>query len=80
MWYSDIMGRINSLPEMLRQTLQTEGERIVNIVGNTNLIQVHRFAPSFQFVQIFDRFRSDPAEREAEEASRATVAEVVAKL
>jgi hypothetical protein len=43
LWFSDVMGRINSLADVLRQRRQTEGERIVEMVGYTILPRVHHF-------------------------------------
>jgi hypothetical protein len=60
--------------------LQTEGERIVNFVGNLILMRVHRFACNFPFDQIFKRFGDDAAKRAAEETDQAAVAGVVAQL
>jgi hypothetical protein len=34
LWFMEVTGRINSLLERLRQVLRTEGEHIVNLVGN----------------------------------------------
>jgi hypothetical protein len=69
LWYVDVMERVNSLPERPRQTLQMEGERIVDIIGNTILPRVYFFAPSFLFAQIFKRFGEDPAGKATEEAA-----------
>jgi hypothetical protein len=80
LWHVDVVGWIGSLPERLRQVFWTEGERIVNLVGNVILTRVHYFVPNFPFAQIFERFGSDSARWAAEEASKAAVAEVLAKL
>jgi hypothetical protein len=80
LWFADVIGQIGSLPERLGQVLQTEGECIVNLVGNLILTRVHRFATNFPFTQIFERFGDDTAGRAGEETSRAVVAEVVAQV
>jgi hypothetical protein len=77
LWFADVIGRIGSLPVRLRQVLQTEVERIVNLVGNLILTRVHRFAP---VTRIFERFGDNATGRAAEETARAAVAEVVAQL
>jgi hypothetical protein len=69
LWFVDVIGRVGSLPERLRQVLQMEGECVVNLVGNLILTSVHRFAPNFPFAQIFERFRDDAAGRAAEETA-----------
>jgi hypothetical protein len=43
-WYTNIVGKIGSLPERLRQVLRTKGECIVNLVGNIILTWVHHAA------------------------------------
>jgi hypothetical protein len=58
-----------SLSESLRQVLQTEGEYIVNLVGNLILTHEHRFAPNFPFTRIFERFSDDAAGRAAEDTA-----------
>jgi hypothetical protein len=80
MWYSNVMGWIDSLPKRLRRTLQMEGEHIVEIVGNAILLLVYHFAPGFPFTRIFKRFGDDHAGRSAEETARAAKANVVAEL
>jgi hypothetical protein len=76
----DVIEQIGSLLERLRQVLQTEGERVVNFVGNLILTRVHSFACNFPFDQIFERFRDDTAKRAAEETDQAAVAGVVSQL
>jgi hypothetical protein len=49
MWFSDVTGRINSLTDMLRPTLQMKGERVIFMVGYTILSRVYCFAPGFSF-------------------------------
>jgi hypothetical protein len=49
LWFAEVTGRIHSLPERLRQVLRTEGEYIVNLVGNLILTRVHCFTPNFPF-------------------------------
>jgi hypothetical protein len=49
LWFREVTGWISSLPEMLVQVLRTEGEHIVNLVGNLILTRVHRFTPNFPF-------------------------------
>jgi hypothetical protein len=73
-------GWISSLPKRLGQVLRTEGAHIVNLVGNLILTHVHRFAPSFLFTRIFERFGDDEAGRVVEEINQAAVAGVVAQL
>jgi hypothetical protein len=80
LWFADVIRQIGSLPERLRQVLQTEGDRIVNLVGNLILTHMHRFAPNFPIAQIFERFGDDAAERAAEETTQAAVVKVVAQL
>jgi hypothetical protein len=80
LWFADVIRRIGSLPERLRQVLRTEGDRIVNLVGNLILTRVHRFAPNFPFARIFERFGDDAAGRAAEETAQAAVAKVVSQL
>jgi hypothetical protein len=75
-----VVKRIGSLPERLRRVLQTEGERIVNLVGNLILKRVHLFAPNFPFAQIFESFRNNAARRSAEETARAAMAGVLTEL
>jgi hypothetical protein len=41
LWYVDVVGQISSIPERLKQVLQTEGKHIVNVVGNIILTWVH---------------------------------------
>jgi hypothetical protein len=60
--------------------LRTEGEHIVNLVGNLILTRVHRFAPNYPFTRIFERFCDDAARRAAEEIAQAAVVGVVAQL
>jgi hypothetical protein len=52
LWFAEVTGRIGSLSERLRQVLQTEGEHVVNLVGNLILMRVHRFAPNFPFTRM----------------------------
>jgi hypothetical protein len=49
LWFREVIGQISSLPEMLVQVLRTEGEHIVNLVGNLILTCVHRLTPNFPF-------------------------------
>jgi hypothetical protein len=49
MWFLDDTGRINSLTDMLRPTLQMKGERVIFMVGYTILSRVYSFAPGFSF-------------------------------
>jgi hypothetical protein len=46
----EIIGQISSLPERLRQVLWTEGEHVVNLVGNLILTRMHHFTPNFLFL------------------------------
>jgi hypothetical protein len=80
LWFAEVIGRIGSLPERLRQVLRMEGEHVVNLVGNLILTRVHRFSPNFPFARIFERFGNDANGRAAEETARAAVAGVVAQL
>jgi hypothetical protein len=79
LWFTEVIGRTDSLPERLRQVLQKDEEYIVNLVGNLILTRVHRFTPKFLFTRIFERFSDDAARRAAEETARAVVAGVVAQ-
>jgi hypothetical protein len=80
LWFAEVTRRISSLPERLGQVLRTEGEQIVNLVGNLILTLMHHFTPNFLFTWIFERFGDDAAGRAAEETSQAVVAGVVAQL
>jgi hypothetical protein len=60
--------------------LQTEGERVANLVGNLILTRVHRFAPNFPFARIFEIFEDDAVGRAAKDTAQAVVAEVVTQL
>jgi hypothetical protein len=80
LWFAEVTGRIDSLPERLRQVLRMEGEYIVNLVGNLILTSVHRFTPNFPFTRIFERFSDDMAGRATEETAQAAVAGVVTQL
>jgi hypothetical protein len=46
LWFADIIERIGSLPERLRQVLRTGKECIVYLVGNLILTHMHRIAPT----------------------------------
>jgi hypothetical protein len=76
----EVIGWIGSLPERLGKVLRTEGEHIVNLVGNLIFTRVHCFAPNFLFTRIFERFSADAAGRSAEEGAQTAVAGVVAQL
>jgi hypothetical protein len=80
LWFVEVTRQIYSLPERLGQVLRTEGEHIVNLVGNLILTHVHCFAPNFTFTRIFERFSDDAAGRAAEETAQAAVVGVVAQL
>jgi hypothetical protein len=79
-WFAKVTGQIGSLPEWLRQVLRTDGEHVLNLVGNLILPCVHCFAPNFLFARIFVRFGDNTVGRAAEETAQATVAGVVAEL
>jgi hypothetical protein len=78
--FAEVTQQLSSLPERLRQVLRTEGEHIVNLVGNLILTGVYHFTPNFPFARIFEKFSDEAAGRQAEETTRAAVAEVVAQL
>jgi hypothetical protein len=80
LWFVEVTGQISSLPERLGQVLRTEGEHIVNLVGNLILTRVHRFTPNFPFTQILETFGDDAVGRAAEETAQATMVGVVAQL
>jgi hypothetical protein len=80
LWFAEVTGQINSLPERLTRVLWMEGEHIFNLVGNLILMHVHCFTPNFPFTRIFERFSDDAAGRAAEETAQAAVARVVAQL
>jgi hypothetical protein len=80
LWYMDAIRHIGPLPENLKLVRRTEGERIINLVGNIILTWVHHFSPNFPFARISETLQSDSARRAAEETFRATIAEIVANL
>jgi hypothetical protein len=51
LWFAEVTGRIDSLLERPRQVLQTEGEYIVNLVGNLILTRVDHFSANFSFTR-----------------------------
>jgi hypothetical protein len=74
------MGQLETLLEMLKQTLKADGERIVEIVGTTILPRVHHLTPQFPFRRLFEGFGDSGAGWATQHAARDAVAHVVADL
>jgi hypothetical protein len=65
---------------MLKQRLETKGERIVEIVGATILPRVHHLAPSSPLPCLFEGFGDSQEGKDAQDTTRTAVAHVVTDL